>query len=81
MFRRSHANKCAEKYEDAVRDLQVLMKDCPNPEIKKDLDFCMAKFMEQRKVAVEEEKKRAEEAKNAPKIAEVKQEPKEFKKV
>ncbi len=41
----------------------------------------MAKFMEQRKVAAEEEKKRAEEAKNAPKIAEVKQEPKEFKKV
>lgn len=59
------------------------MKECPNPEIKKDLDFCMAKFMEQRKKAADEEKKKAEDAKNAPaaKIAEVKQEPKEFKKV
>jgi len=57
------------------------MKECPSPDIKKDLDFCMAKFMEQRKIAAEEEKKRTEEAKNAPKIAEVKQEPKEFTKV
>jgi len=57
LFRRSHAYKCTEKYEEAVRDLQVLMQDCPNSEIKKDLEFCMQKFMDQRRAAAEQEKK------------------------
>jgi len=40
------------------------MKDCPSDAIKKDLEFCMGKFMEQRKKQLEDEK-------NQPKIAEV----------
>ena len=50
LFRRAHSNKAQEKYEEAVRDLQAYMKAAPaDAQVKKDLEFCMAKFMEQRK--------------------------------
>lgn len=35
------------------------MKECPNGDIKKDLEFCMGQCMEQRKKAAEEERKKA----------------------
>ena len=57
-----------------MRDLQAYTKAAPtDAQVKKDLEFCMTKFMEQRK-------KKQEEAKNKPKIEEIEKEP-AFKKV
>lgn len=53
LFRRAHSYRSQQKYEEAVRDLQLLMKEGPTDAIKKDLNECMAKFMEQRKKAAE----------------------------
>ena len=58
LFRRAHSFKTQGKWEEATRDLQLLMKEGPTDAIKADLDHCLAKFMEQRK--------------NAPKVSEVK---------
>ncbi len=55
LFRRAHAYKAQEKWEDAVRDLQVLMKEAPTDAIKKDLDTCMSKFVAARKAQAEKE--------------------------
>ena len=44
------------------------MRDCPNADIKKDLEFCMNKWMEGKKKKAEEAKKATEEAKNEPKF-------------
>ena len=57
------------------------MRDCTNADIKKDLEFCMNKWMEGKKKQAEEVKRAAEEAKNAPKISEVKKDAKEFQKI
>ena len=65
LFRRANACKALQRYEDAVRDFDAYMKANPSDSsVKKDLDFCMKKFMEQRKKKVEEEK-------NKPKIEEI----------
>jgi hypothetical protein len=72
LFRRAHAFKTQEKWEEAVRDLQLLMKEAPADPIKKDLDFCMGKFVEART-------KKAAEPK--PKITEVVEDKTQFKKV
>ena len=65
LFRRANAYKALEKYEDAVRDFDAYMKSNPaDTSVKKDLDLCMRKFMEQRKKKIEAEK-------NKPKIEEI----------
>lgn len=75
LFRRAHAYKTQEKYEEACRDLQLLMKVGGNKDIKKELDLCMSKMLAQKKAQKEAEA-------HKPKIAEVKTESKPgFKKV
>lgn len=49
LFRRAHALKSQGKFEDAVRDLQLLYKEQPESHIKKELDECLKLFTEQRK--------------------------------
>ena len=50
LFRRAHALKTQEKYEEAARDIQVLIKEHgEEDDIKADLQFCMKKMVEQKK--------------------------------
>ena len=52
LLRRSHAYKSFNKWGEAVKDLQELNKVTKedDPKIKKDLNFCLAKFMESQKI-------------------------------
>jgi len=49
LYRRAHALRSQGKFEEAARDLQVVMKEAGNDQIKKELDECMKKFVDQRK--------------------------------
>ena len=49
LFRRAHALKTQGKFEDAVRDLQLLYKEQPEAHIKKELDLCLKLFTDSRK--------------------------------
>lgn len=49
LFRRAHALKTQGKFEDAVRDLQLLYKEQPEAHIKKELENCLKQFTDQRK--------------------------------
>ena len=44
LFRRAHALKLQGKFEDAVRDLQLLYKEQPEAHIKKELEECLKLF-------------------------------------
>ena len=69
LFRRAHALKTQEKYEEAARDLQVLIKaHGEEDDIKKDLQLCMRKMVEQKKKQAEEAKRREAERASRPKI-------------
>jgi len=74
LFRRAFALKSQGRFEEAGRYYQLLMKEAGNPTVKKDLDECMMAM-------IEAKKKAAEVAKNQPKITELAQDPKTFKKV
>ena len=55
--------KSQNKFEDAVRDLQLLYKEQPEKHIKTELETCLKLFTEQRKKQAEEASKKAEETK------------------
>lgn len=61
-----------EKFEEAARDLQALMKaHGEDDEMKAELSNCMKRMVGQKKKQAEEAKRREEEKKNRPKIQEV----------
>lgn len=75
LYRRAHCYKTQNKWEQAMTDLQALMKENPSDDIKKDISECLKKVVESRKKNTDAEKKKAEEAAKkaeAPKVAEVK---------
>ena len=50
LFRRSHAYKHFKNYDLAIKDLQFLSKNDPtNEQVKKDLNECLAKLVEEQK--------------------------------
>lgn len=58
LYRRAHAFKTQERYEEAARDLQALIKHHgEDKEMKDELSLCMKKMLEQKKRAEEEAKK------------------------
>ena len=69
LFRRAHAYRTQEKFEEAARDLQALIKaHGEETEIKAELQLCLKKMVEQKKKAAEEAKKKEQEKANQPKI-------------
>lgn len=82
LLRRATAHKIAQDWEKAVKDLQDLSKITNDVNHKNDLNFCMKKFMETMgKGAKKQSPTKSTPAPAAPKIAEVKSDPKAFKKV
>ena len=82
LYRRAHAYRTQEKYEQAARDLQNLMKaHGEDDDMKEELKQCMSRMMIQKKKEAEEAKKAAEAAKNKPKIQEIDTPEPVFKKI
>ena len=85
LLRRSHAYKSFNKWGEAVKDLQELNKVTKedDPKIKKDLNFCLAKFMEsqKKKAPAQTQQKPAAKQASSPLIEEVQSKPSDFKKV
>jgi tetratricopeptide (TPR) repeat protein len=78
LFRRAHCYKTMNKWEEAMSDLQELIKENPSDEIKKDISECLKKVIETRK----QQQKQADEAKKViPKVEEVKPKEGESKKI
>jgi tetratricopeptide (TPR) repeat protein len=46
LFRRAHCYKTMNKWEEAMADLQVLLKENPSDEIKKDISHCLKNVVE-----------------------------------
>lgn len=62
LYRRSHALKHFQRYEDAAKDLQTLLKLTPeDKQIKKDLDECLTKLVEQKKQNPSDQKVKIQE--------------------
>ncbi len=57
LFRRAHCYKTMDRWEDRMKDLQVLLKENNEESIKKDISECLKKVVEQRKKAEEDKKK------------------------
>ena len=58
LFRRAHSYKTMNRWEDAMKDLQELIKENPSEEIKKDISECLRKVIDQKR----QQQKQAEEA-------------------
>lgn len=50
LFRRAHAYKSQNKWEEAMKDLQELFKANQTDEIKLDIQMCLKKVIESKKV-------------------------------
>ena len=70
-MRRGFAAKMLGRFEEAIRDFQTLLKNKPanEAEVKKELDECMKKLVEQQRAKKEAAEKAAKEPKS--KIQEV----------
>lgn len=77
LYRRAHCYKTMNRWEEAISDLQIVIKENPSDDIKKDISECLKKIVEQRKQKAAPKA----EAPKPPKVEEVKPAPGQAKKI
>jgi len=80
LFRRAHAYKTMNKWEEAARDLTVLYKENQEESVKNEINVCLKKAIESKKVTQKPQPPK-EQPKAAPKVEEVKVDPSASKSV